>query len=236
MEGVVDGVRYRLGSAAFVAGIAGACPDRREAIVATPVYLGTGAQWLARFDFSDRLREDARSVVAYFQSQGKIVMLLSGDHASVVRQIAAELGMASDAAFGQQLPQQKLAFVQQLQRDGAVVMMVGDGINDAAALQSADVSFAMGAGAAVAHAHADAVLLSDHLSLVVDAADTARRTMTVIRQNLAWALLYNAAAIPAAAFGLLDPWLSGIGMSVSSAVVVLNALRLRRVCASHRRG
>ena len=236
MEGVVDGVRYRLGSAAFVAGIAGACPDRREAIVATPVYLGTGAQWLARFDFSDRLREDARSVVAYFQSQGKIVMLLSGDHASVVRQIAAELGMASDAAFGQQLPQQKLAFVQQLQRDGAVVMMVGDGINDAAALQSADVSFAMGAGAAVAHAHADAVLLSDHLSLVVDAADTARLTMTVIRQNLAWALLYNAAAIPAAAFGLLDPWLSGIGMSVSSAVVVLNALRLRRVCASHRRG
>ena len=126
--------------------------------------------------------------------------------------------------------------MQQLQRDGAVVMMVGDGINDAAALQSADVSFAMGAGAAIAHAHADAVLLSDRLSLVVDAADTARRTMTVIRQNLAWALLYNAAAIPAAAFGLLDPWLSGIGMSVSSAVVVLNALRLRRVCASHRLG
>jgi Cu2+-exporting ATPase len=251
MQGVAGGVRYRLGSAAFVSAIAGDCPDRHATPVTTPVYLGTAGRWLARFDFSDRLRDDARDVVAYFKAHGKTVILLSGDHESVVRQVAVEVGIGigngnvigngngnvigndSDLAHGQQLPDQKLAFVRRLQRDGAVVMMVGDGINDAAALQAADVSFAMGAGAAVAHAHADAVLLADRLSLVVEAADTARRTMTVIRQNLAWALLYNAAAIPAAAFGLLNPWMSGIGMSVSSAVVVLNALRLRRTASMH---
>ena len=105
--------------------------------------------------------------------------------------------------------------------------MVGDGINDAAVLSGADVSFAMGRGAELAQLHADGVLLGDGLLPLADAADTARRTLAVIRQNLIWASVYNLVAIPAAASGLLNPWMSGIGMAASSALVVLNALRLR---------
>jgi Cu2+-exporting ATPase len=122
-----------------------------------------------------------------------------------------------------------MAFVQELQQQGATVVMVGDGINDAAVLRAADVSFAMGSGAALAQSHADAVLLSVGLVSLRGAAMTADAGMRVIRQNLAWATLYNLAAIPAAAMGLLSPWMAGLGMSVSSALVVLNALRLQRI-------
>jgi Cu2+-exporting ATPase len=155
------------------------------------------------------------------------VILLSGDAQEIALQVGATLAM--DEAHGDMLPQQKMAFVQDLQRKGAVVAMVGDGINDAAVLRAADVSFAMGSGAALAQAHADAVLLSASLSSLHDAAQAARDCMRVIRQNLAWAALYNLVAIPAAAFGVLSPWMSGVGMSASSALVVLNALRLQRV-------
>ncbi|UUZ49322.1 cbb3-type cytochrome oxidase assembly protein CcoS [Massilia sp. B-10] len=104
--------------------------------------------------------------------------------------------------------------------------MVGDGINDAAVLKAADVSFAMGEGAALAQLHADCVLMSGRLSSLADAAAVAR-ALGVVRQNLAWATLYNALAIPAAALGLINPWVSAVGMSASSALVVINALRLR---------
>ena len=106
--------------------------------------------------------------------------------------------------------------------------MIGDGMNDAAVLRTADVSFAMGSGAALAQSHADAVLLSGGLMSLRHAASTADVCMRVIRQNLAWATLYNLAAIPAAAMGMLSPWMAGLGMSASSALVVLNALRLQR--------
>jgi Cu2+-exporting ATPase len=133
-----------------------------------------------------------------------------------------------DEAYGDRLPHHKMAFVQELQQQGATVVMVGDGINDAAVLRGADVSFAMGSGAALAQSHADAVLLSAGLVSLRDAAMAADACMRVIRQNLAWATLYNLAAIPAAAMGVLSPWMAGVGMSASSALVVLNALRLQR--------
>jgi Cu2+-exporting ATPase len=232
IEGVVGGTRYRLGSAPFVAALAGLVDAGKPVEGGTSVYLGSNAGMLARFDLADAIREDAAAVVKHFQSLGKKVILLSGDRQDVTTHIARELGI--EEAHGECLPQHKLDFVQALQQQGAVVAMVGDGINDAAVLRAADVSFAMGGGATLAQAHADTVLLSGRLSSVAEAAQLATRTMSVIRQNLAWATLYNAIAIPAAALGYLNPWVSGIGMSASSAVVVINALRLRR--ASLRRG
>lgn len=226
LEGVVDGMRLRLGSSAFVSALTGSPIAEPGGSSVTAIYLGCEHGLLARFELADAVRPDAREVVDYFKASGKHVILLSGDQQGVAQTIAAELGIP--AAYGEYLPEQKLDFVRRLQAEGAVVAMVGDGINDAAVLRAADVSFAMGSGAALAQAHADTVLLSGRLSSVRETAQTATQTMKVIRQNLAWATLYNALAIPAAALGLLTPWLSGIGMSLSSALVVVNALRLRR--------
>jgi Cu2+-exporting ATPase len=227
VEAEFDGVLYRLGSASFVAELADALMPTAalDEITMTPVFLGKAGNWLARFDLADAVREDARQTVAYFQSRGKKVILLSGDERHVAQQVARELHM--DGAYGEQLPAQKLALVQALQRRGETVAMVGDGLNDAAVLGVADVSFAMGAGAALAQVHADTVLMSDRLSALADTARLGNRTMHVIRQNLAWASIYNVLAIPAAALGLLNPWLSAAGMSFSSALVLINALRLR---------
>jgi P-type Cu2+ transporter len=227
IEAIVDGHRYRVGSAAFVEELSGQAPASVQASQFTSVYLGGEQGWLARFELADRIRDDAVEVVRHFQSLGKQVILLSGDEQGVTSAVARELGIT--VAYGQCLPAEKLAFVQRLQEQGNIVAMVGDGINDAAVLRAADVSFAMGSGAALAQTHADAVLLHGRLDAVADAMRAATQTMAVIRQNLAWASLYNLVAIPAAAIGLLNPWLSGIGMSLSSAVVVINALRLRRI-------
>ncbi|HEY0584563.1 MAG TPA: heavy metal translocating P-type ATPase [Pseudoduganella sp.] len=231
MEGMVNGVRYRLGTAAYVAGIAGspAPPLARAAANSAPmttVWLGMQGRWLGRFLVSDALRSDALRTVEYFQRLGKEVVLLSGDQQALAESVAGQLGIRE--AIGGYLPEQKLAYVQALQARGGVVAMVGDGINDAAVLSAADVSFAMGSGATLAQVNADCVLLDARLPLLVETARSAGRTMRVIRQNLAWATLYNIVAIPAAAFGVLNPWLSGVGMAASSAIVILNALRLRR--------
>jgi Cu2+-exporting ATPase len=224
LEGIVQGRRYRLGNGAFVVALAGgdippALPD------STAVYLGREGQWLACFTITDPLRPDTKATIDHFRAQGKQVVLLSGDRQVLADAVAAQLDIVK--AIGDCLPARKLDYVQGLQRKGAIVAMVGDGINDAAVLSAADVSFAMGSGAALAQVHADAVLLHGRLGLVADAAATANATLRVIRQNLAWATVYNLVAIPAAAFGLLGPWLSGVGMAASSALVILNALRLR---------
>jgi P-type Cu2+ transporter len=221
VAGTIDGASYRLGSAAFL-GIDAAPGGAGE----TAIYLGRDSTLLARFDIADALRADAAGVVRDFLKQGRQVVLLSGDAPDVAAAVGARLGITT--VLGGQLPADKLAYVRQLQRRGAVVAMVGDGINDAAVLSAADVSFAMGEGAALAQLHADCVLMSGRLSSLTDAAAMAARTLGVVRQNLAWATLYNALAIPAAALGLINPWVSALGMSVSSALVVINALRLRR--------
>jgi len=226
VEGEVDGLRYRLGSAAFVAALAGRRTPAMPEAEGSAVWLGRQGAWLARFDIADGLRPEAAEVVRRFEAAGKTVVLLSGDASRAAQQVAGRLGIR--LAAGDQLPDQKLDFVRELQAQGATVAMVGDGINDAAVLRGADVSFAMGGGAALAQLHADCVLLGDSLLPLLDAFDTARRTLRIIRQNLAWASAYNLAAIPLAATGLLNPWLSGVGMAASSAVVVLNALRLRK--------
>jgi Cu2+-exporting ATPase len=227
LQGFWQGQTIRIGNAAFVAELAGTMPLPAGPEDVTAVYLGSSAGWLARFDLADAVKSDAQQTINYFKARGQRVILLSGDTQNIAAGVAQSLHM--DEAHGAMLPEQKMAFVQRLQQQGAVVAMVGDGINDAAVLRAADVSFAMGSGAALAQSHADTVLLSGQLSALLNTARTAAQTMGVIRQNLVWATLYNLLAIPAAALGLLSPWMAGVGMSASSALVVLNALRLARL-------
>jgi len=160
------------------------------------------------------------------------IHLLSGDHEAAVAACAGEIDITDYAAAAS--PADKLAFVRALQAQGRRVLMVGDGINDAPVLAAADASMAVGEATALAKTAADAVLLSSDLTLVPDLLQLARQTRRVIAQNLWWASLYNLVAIPAAALGLVPPWLAAIGMSGSSLLVVGNALRLR-IDRPHRR-
>lgn len=226
IEGQIDGKAYRIGHVQFVAALAGDLPVHSSAVGVTEIYLGTEREWIARIALEDGIKPEAKSIIAWFKERGLKVILLSGDTSDIAQSVGAALDI--DEAYGDRLPDQKMAFVQHLQQQGATVVMVGDGINDAAVLRAADVSFAMGSGAALAQSHADAVLLSAGLVSLRDVAMAADACMQVIRQNLAWATLYNLAAIPAAAMGVLSPWMAGVGMSASSALVVLNALRLQR--------
>ncbi|MCA1323044.1 heavy metal translocating P-type ATPase [Herbaspirillum sp. alder98] len=231
MQADISGRQHRIGSQSFVAGL---CPQPLPpslqlpvAVGAGSVYLGDEHGWLARIDLADSVRPDAAATVAAFRARGMRTVLLSGDRADVCAVVGARVGV--DQVIAECSPEQKLAQVRALQAGGAVVAIVGDGINDAAMLRAADVSFAMGRGAALAQVSADAVVMSDRLQTLVAASDMAQRTMRVVRQNLAWAAAYNFLAIPAAAFGWLDPWMSAVGMSLSSLLVVGNALRLSRV-------
>lgn len=235
VAGIVDGVAYRLGSAPFVGAAAAGAPVAAP-VASTPAPCEAGASqvWLAGphgplacFSLRDGLRLDAAATIAALRRRGLRIVIMSGDSEAAVRAVAASVDVPNWQAG--LLPAQKLAALRDLQAGGAIVAMVGDGCNDAAVLAAADVSFAMGKGSDLACLHADCVLLGDRLDDVRLAADGAAATMRVIRQNLAWAMLYNAGAIPAAAAGWVSPWLAAAGMSCSSALVVLNALRLRRL-------
>jgi Cu2+-exporting ATPase len=225
---VVDGVRYRLGTRTYCAEIAGPSSDAHGAVdpAATVVYLATDEAWLARFELADTLKPGAPALVRRLEAMGKRVHLVSGDGAGAVRAAAAALGIKVVQAEAE--PAAKQAYVKALQQTGAIVAMVGDGVNDAPVLAQANVSVALATGAEFAQMGADAVLLSGDPSALAESFHFARRALDVIRQNLAWAVLYNLVALPAAAAGLVTPWMAGIGMSSSSLAVVLNALRLRR--------
>jgi Cu2+-exporting ATPase len=225
VEGSIDGVSWRLGSASFVGALAGGSPPLPPAPGdATPVWLGSAQGWAARFTLSDVLRPEAARVVHGLQAQGLSVLVLSGDEERCVHGVAAQLGIA--AASGALAPEDKHARVRALQAQGAVVAMVGDGVNDAPVLAQAQVSVAMGSGAVLAQSQSDLVLVSGGLDGLREALHTAQRTMRVVRQNLAWAVAYNLVALPLAVAGYVTPWLAGLGMAGSSLLVVANALRL----------
>ncbi len=222
---------YRIGTQLFVSELVDSkLPDtltiKKMSSAVTPVFLGKKGQWLAIFLLVDEIRSEAKETVQSLQNMGIQVSLLSGDSLQTVSEVAQTLGILN--AQGQLLPADKLSTLQCLQSKGEVVAMVGDGVNDAPVLAGADVSVAMGSGSQLAQASADMILLSENLMLLPSSIVLSRRMQTIIRQNFAWAILYNVIAIPIAAMGWVAPWMAAIGMSMSSLVVVLNALRLKK--------
>jgi Cu2+-exporting ATPase len=221
-----ESVSLRLGSERFAC--AGSAPGEgiNNAGVDSQLcaFLSDESGWLATFALQEQLRPNAREAVERLRQSGVQVSMLSGDSAASVARVASSLGIAQ--ARGDCAPVDKLSALRALQNDGRTVAMVGDGLNDGPVLAGAHVSFAFGGLVAPAQSRSDFVVLGSTLMSVVDATLRARKTMAVVKQNLWWALLYNAACIPLAIAGVLPAWLAGLGMAMSSLVVVANALRL----------
>jgi P-type Cu2+ transporter len=213
-EEVLD---VRLGSAEFC----GAPPD----VAATArVHLADASGWFAGFTLDETVRDDAVAVVRGLQDEDVHVQLLSGDRRGPVERLAARLGIRHSG--GQLSPEDKLAHLQAEQRQGHRVAMVGDGLNDGPVLARADLSIAMGQGAPLAQSKSDVIVPGGQLAAVPLVLATARRTRRIVRQNLAWAVTYNAVCVPLAIAGWMPPWLAGLGMAASSLIVVANAARL----------
>lgn len=209
----------RLGSARF-------CGVEPSGTAGLQAYLADSSGWLATFELKEDLRPEAANVVAQLAAHGVAVHMLSGDSTEAVARVAAQAGIAQ--ARGGCSPDEKLSALRALQAQGNSVAMVGDGLNDGPVLAGANVSFTFGRSVPLAQSKADFVILGEHLMSVFQTLLLARRTLSVVRQNLWWALLYNAACVPLAVVGLLPAWLAGLGMATSSLLVVLNALRLAR--------
>lgn len=199
----------------------------------TPIFLAEDGQLMALFGVADRIKEDSLEMVASLEKMGKKVIMLTGDNERTAQAIAKKAGIRQ--VISQVLPQEKSRVIQELQAEGKSVIMVGDGINDAPALATADIGIAMGSGTDIAMESADIVVMKPQLMDVVRALEISRYTIQTIKENLFWAFIYNVLAIPVAMgllylFGgpLLNPMLAGLAMSFSSVSVVVNALRLKR--------
>ena len=199
-----------------------------EAAGRTAVLVGWDGQVRGVLGVADTLKPNAAAVVRRLHQLGLETAMVSGDNAATAHAIAAQAGIAPDRVLAEVLPQEKVEEIRRLQREGRVVAMVGDGINDAPALVQADLGIAIGTGTDVAIESSDVTLLSGDLAGVVTALSLSRRTLRTIYQNLGWAFGYNTAAIPLAALGLLNPVIAGLAMACSSVSVVTNSLRLRR--------
>ncbi|MBX3634896.1 MAG: cadmium-translocating P-type ATPase [Rubrivivax sp.] len=222
-----QGRRWRLGAPRWVdAAAAGAAGAEAEAAV----WLGVDGRAVAAFEFDEVLREGTAEALQALRAQRLQLTLLSGDAPERAQALAARVGISD--VVSRATPEAKLAAVAAAQARGERVAMVGDGINDAPVLARADVSLAMGQGALVARSGADAVLVRNRLADLVDARRTAQRAVRIVRQNFFWAATYNASAIPMALAGWLPPWAAGLGMALSSLLVIGNALRAARAPAS----
>ncbi len=228
-----DGTPLRIGVPTFVAALHGAAlPAVMVAWLAagdTVVALGDTTGWLAWFRIADTLRPGAAEALGRMRERGAMLTILSGDAPQTVAAVAAVLGV--EEHHGGMTPEGKHAFLREVQARGETAAMVGDGVNDAPVLAQAHVSVAMGGGTDLARGQADVVLLSNDLRHLANGVALARRTLAIIRQNLVWAFSYNVVAIPLAMAGWVTPWMAGIGMSASSLLVVLNALRLQKSVA-----
>ena len=228
VDAVLENRRYRIGKSDFVAELSGSRIATTATTAAhTQVLLGDEQEFLACFLVGDELRHDARAAVAKLRQTGFTPVIASGDNEAAVASVAAQLGI--DDWHATLAPDDKLELLASLKQSGQSVVMVGDGVNDAPVLAAADTSIALDSGTALARASADAVTLSRNLDTINLGIDVATRTQKIIRQNITWAILYNATAIPLAVSGWLQPWMAAIGMSLSSLIVVFNSLRLQRV-------
>ena len=207
----------RLGSAAY-------CQAPATGSDRLQVSLADDSGWLATFELQEEVRPEAAGVVAQLQALGLSVQVLSGDAPQAVALVAAAVGIA--AYRGGCTPQDKLLHMRQLQQQGHRVAMVGDGLNDGPVLAGADASFALGQAVPLAQSKADFVLMGGQLTVLVETLRRSRQTLRIVKQNLAWAAIYNAACVPLALLGWLPAWGAGLGMALSSLLVVLNALRL----------
>lgn len=190
------------------------------------VHLVSDAGWLASFEIVESIKPDAAASVSKVTKLGLRVEVLSGDKIKSVQRVANEVGI--EHVFGDCSPQDKLAHIQALKQQGRKVLMVGDGLNDGPVLASAHVSIAMGQAVPLAQAQSDFVVMQGELAMVTHLMTQAKRTMRIVRQNLTWAATYNAICVPLAVAGMLPAWLAGLGMALSSLMVILNAARLSR--------
>ena len=221
VEGRVDDRNYRLGNASFtkvnVIDLKGGLGR---------LWLTDDTGWIARFDLDDGLRNSATETVSALRERDLDLVILSGDHQQAVASVANRVGI--DNWHAEQTPKMKMDFLASLQADGKIVLMVGDGINDAPVLSVANVSMTVSGASELANSTADFILTAKSLKYIEYILVSGDKTRTVIRQNLLWALSYNLLAVPFAAAGLIVPWMAALGMSLSSLLVVLNSGRLAK--------